>query len=380
MTDSTSDRSGQPPIPFLDLASQQAEVAEEVLPVWRHLFHTAAFIGGPEVDEFEHAYADYIGVEHCVGVANGTDAIELALRAVGTGPGDEVILPVNTFIATAEAVSRIGATPVFVDVDDTYLLIDPDAVTAAITDRTRVIIPVHLFGQTAEVEALVPIAAAHGLMIIEDCAQAQGANSAYGRAGSLGLVAATSFYPGKNLGAAGDAGAVLTSDTEIAQIVRELAAHGSTTKYVHDRVGFNSRLDAIQASLLRAKLRRLDGWNADRRAAAARYSELLAEIPGVRFPASRPGSADVWHLYVVRLAEDRDRVLAGLGAAGIGGSIHYPTPLHLTSAYASLGYRPGQFPVAEAAASQILSLPMYPHLTSAAQIRVVEELVRLVGQ
>ena len=360
-------------VPFLDLIAQQAEIADEVLPIWQAQFTSAAFVGGAEVAAFEREYAAYIGTRHCVGVANGTDAVELALRAVGVCPGDEVIIPVNTFIATAEAATRLGAIPVFVDVDEQHLLIDPAAVAAAITPRTRAIVPVHLYGQTAPMEALIPIADRHGLVVVEDAAQSQGATSTLGRAGSLGRIAATSFYPGKNLGAAGDAGAVLTDDPAVAEFVRNFGAHGSSVKYVHDRAGVNSRLDAVQATVLRAKLRRLDRWNTARRAAAARYADLLADIPGVRVPATRPGNEDVWHLYVVQVAE-RDRVLAELGTAGIGAAIHYPTPLHLTAAYASLGYRAGQFPVAEAAAGRILSLPMYPHLTASMQAAVAEAL------
>ncbi|HWI31346.1 MAG TPA: DegT/DnrJ/EryC1/StrS family aminotransferase [Microbacterium sp.] len=358
-------------VPFLDLAAQQAEVADEVLPVWETQLASAGFIGGPEVDAFEREYADYIGVSHVVGVSNGTDALELAYRAVGVGPGDEIIMPANTFIATAEAASRIGAIPVFVDVDDAYLLIDPEAIEAAITERTRAIVPVHLFGQTAPTERITEIAAAHDLVVIEDAAQSQGATSTAGRAGGLSRVAATSFYPGKNLGAAGDAGAVMTDDPDVAALIRTLAAHGSSVKYVHSHAGMNARLDAIQATVLRAKLRRLDGWNAARRAAADRYAQLLADVPGVRPPQVRPGNEDVWHLYVVRL-EERDRMMAELGAAGIGVGIHYPTAVHLTEAYAHLGYRAGQFPVAESAAESILSLPMFPHLTEEQQVAVVE--------
>lgn len=365
-------------VPFLDLAAQQAEIADEVLPVWQRMFETAGFIGGDEIAGFEREYTDYIGVAHVIGVSNGTDALELAYRAVGVGAGDEVIMPANTFIATAEAVSRIGAVPVFVDVDEDYLLIDPDAVEAAITERTRVIVPVHLFGQTAPVERIRPIADKYGLVVVEDAAQAQGASSSAGRAGALARIAATSFYPGKNLGAAGDAGAVITDDAHAAALIRNLAAHGSSTKYVHAHIGMNARLDAIQAPVLRAKLRRLDGWNAARRAAADRYAKLLADIDGVRLPAVRPGNTDVWHLYVVQV-DERDRVLANLSAAGIGAAIHYPTPLHLTAAYESLGYRAGQFPIAEAAAKRILSLPMFPHLTAEQQWQVSQSLRAAVG-
>ncbi|MCR2784993.1 MULTISPECIES: DegT/DnrJ/EryC1/StrS family aminotransferase [unclassified Microbacterium] len=360
-------------VPFLDLAAQQAEVAAEVLPVWQAQLESASFVGGPEVAAFEQEYADYIGVRHVVGVSNGTDALELAYRAVGIEPGDEIIMPANTFIATAEAASRIGAVPVFVDVDDEYLLIDPDAVESAITPRTRAIAPVHLFGQTAPMGLITALARRHGLAVIEDAAQSQGASGPSGRAGALGHVAATSFYPGKNLGAAGDAGAVMTDDDGIAALVRNLGAHGSSVKYVHDHIGVNARLDAVQAAVLRAKLRRLEDWNAARRAAAERYAGLLAGLDGIRLPEVRPGNTDIWHLYVVRV-DDRDRVMAELGAAGIGAGIHYPTPVHLTEAYAHLGGRRGQFPVAEAAAGRILSLPMFPHLTAQQQERVAQGL------
>jgi len=365
-------------VPFLDLAAQSAEIADEVLPIWKAQLGSAGFIGGAEVAAFEREYAEYIGVQHVVGVSNGTDALELALRSVDVGAGEEVIMPANTFIATAEAVSRIGAVPVFVDVDDEHLLIDADAVAAAVTRRTKAIVPVHLFGQTAPVEDLRPIADKHGLVIVEDAAQAQGASSQAGRAGALGRVAATSFYPGKNLGAAGDAGAVLTDEESLADLVRNLGAHGSSVKYVHDRIGMNARLDAVQATVLRAKLRRLEDWNSARRAAADRYAQLLGDVEAVRLPTVREGNTDVWHLYVIRLAQ-RDRVLAELGSAGIGAGIHYPTPVHLTEAYAGLGYRRGRFPVAETAADTILSLPMSPHLTPRQQERTADVLRLAVG-
>lgn len=368
----------RPKVPFVDLAAQQAEISAVVLPVWRDILESASFIGGAVVNTFEALYADYIGVNHCIGVGNGTDAVELALRATGVEPGDEVIIPVNTFIASAEAVSRIGATPVFVDVDDDHLLIDPAAVADAVTGRTRAIMPVHLYGQTAPVEALAKIAEKHGLAIVEDAAQSQGASSVAGRAGTLGTVAATSFYPGKNLGAAGDAGAVLTDDPEIDRVVRSLAAHGSSLKYVHDRVGFNSRLDAVQASVLSAKLRRLDDWNDARRRAATRYAELLSDVHEVRVPKARDGNKDVWHLYVIRV-DDRDRLLECLAEADIGAAIHYPTPLHRTAAYGHLGYAEGEFPVAEAAAARILSLPMFPHLSADQQVYVADTVRALVG-
>ncbi|WP_110182148.1 DegT/DnrJ/EryC1/StrS family aminotransferase [Nocardioides solisilvae] len=364
-------------VPFVDLASQHAEVADEVQVGLADVFARTAFVGGEEVGLFEAEYARYVGARHCVGVANGTDALELALRAVGVGPGDEVVLPANTFVATAEAVSRIGAVPVLVDVDEEHLLVDVDAVGRALTPRTRAVVPVHLYGQVAPVERLLPLCAAAGVAVVEDSAQAQGARRHGAPAGSLGLAAATSFYPGKNLGAAGDAGAVTTCDEEVADRVRLLGAHGSRTKYVHEVVGTNSRLDTVQAVYLRAKLARLEKWNQLRREAAARYAELLADLPGVRVPRTLPGNEDVWHLYVVRVA-DRDRVLAGLAEAGVGAGIHYPTALHLTPAYRHLGLGPGAFPVAEAAADAILSLPMFPHLAPVQQERVADVLGSLV--
>ncbi len=341
------------------------------------MFASAAFIGGPDVTAFELEYAAEIGVAHCIGVANGTDALELALRVAGVRSGGEVILPANTFIATAEAVSRIGATPVLVDVDPEYLLIDPARTEVAFTNRTQAIVPVHLFGQTAPVETLLPMAAAAGVPIVEDAAQAQGASRAGRSAGALGLIASTSFYPGKNLGAAGDAGAVTTDDAELADKVRVMAAHGSPSKYVHDVVGMNSRLDTIQAIVLRAKLSRLAGWNEQRRKAAERYDELLDRTPEIDLPRSAPDNLDVWHLYVVQ-TEQRDDVLSALHDAGIGAGVHYPTPVHLTGAYAHLGLGPGSFPVTEHAADRMLSLPMFPQLSPEQQEYVATTLIRAV--
>ena len=349
-------------IPLVDLRAQQAEVAEEVEAGLKEVFASTAFIGGPDVEEFERAYARHVGVRHCVGVANGTDALELALRASGVTPGGDVILPANTFVATAEAVARIGARPVLVDVDPTHLLIDPDRVRAAVTEATQAIVPVHLFGQVAPVEHLEPIARECGAVMVEDAAQSQGASRQARPAGSLGLAAGTSFYPGKNLGAAGDAGAVTTNSDEVAARVRLLGAHGSVVKYQHDVIGMNSRLDTVQAVVLNAKLRRLEEWNSRRRAAAAYYSELLGHLPGVVLPVTAEGNIDVWHLYVVRVP-DRDRIRDALTDAGVGVGVHYPVPVHLTGAFAHLGYEAGRFPVAEEAASTMLSLPLYPHIT-----------------
>lgn len=365
------------PIPLVDLAAQQAEVDDEVRAGLDEVFRTTAFVGGPQVGQFEKEYAAFIEVAHCVGVANGTDALELALRAAGVTAGGEVVLPANTFIATAEAVARIGAVPVPVDVDERHLLIDPAAVEAAITSRTQAVIPVHLFGQVAPIEEFEKSARAAGAVIVEDAAQSQGARRHGAAAGGLGIVAGTSFYPGKNLGAAGDAGAVTTNDPDIARRVRVLGAHGTATKYDHEVIGVNSRLDTVQAVVLLAKLRRLAKWNEHRRAAARRYDELLTGLDAVRTPVSMDGNEDVWHLYVVRVTE-RDRVLTWLHERGVGAGIHYPVPVHLSRAFAHLGYAPGSFPVAEQAAGEILSLPMYPTITPAQQEAVVEALVGAV--
>jgi len=363
-------------VPLVDLAAQQQEIHEEVMAGLAEVFATTAFIGGKPVGEFELAYAETTDVAHCVGVANGTDAVELALRGVGVRAGGEVVVPANTFIATAEAISRIGATPVLVDVDPEHLLMDPDLVPAAVTARTQAIVPVHLFGQVAPVERVLEVAG--DIPVVEDAAQSQGA-SRFGRsAGSLAAAAGTSFYPGKNLGAAGDAGAVTTQDAELAARVRLIANHGSARKYDHEVIGMNSRLDTVQAVVLNAKLRRLPAWNERRREAAARYTSMLADVAGVRTPRSAEGNVDVWHLYVVRVTE-RDAVLRRLNESGIGAGIHYPTPLHLTRAYAHLGHPRGSFPVAERAADEILSLPLYPHITEAQQAQVVSGLRSALG-
>lgn len=362
------------PIPLVDLRAQQAEISLELAPDLERIFSSTAFVGGPDVAAFEREYADFVGVRHCVGVGNGTDGIELALRALGVGPGDEVILPANTFIATAEAVSRAGATPVLVDVDHESLLVDPAWVSQAVTERTKAVLPVHLFGQIAPVEQIATALDGADVAIVEDAAQSQGATRWQAVSGSLGRLASTSFYPGKNLGAAGDAGAVTTNDDELARRVRLLGSHGSPTKYLHESLGFNSRLDTIQAVVLRHKLARLSKWNDLRRQAAERYAELLADVEGIMLPQELAGNEHVWHLYVVRVPR-RDEILARLNAEGIGAGIHYPVPVHLTGAFAHLGLERGRFPVAERAADEILSLPIFPHITEAQQARVASSLV-----
>ena len=362
------------PIPLVDLKAQHAEISGEISHGFDRVIADAAFILGPAVREFEEAFARYCGTAHCVGVANGTDAIELTLRALGIGPGDEVIVPANTFIASALGVVRAGARPVLVDCD-AFQLLDPGKIEAAVTPRTKALLPVHLFGQMADLEAVQEVADRHGLPVVEDAAQSQGAKRHGRPSGSFGVAAATSFYPGKNIGAYGDAGAVTTSSDEIASHLLKLRNWGSEQKYHHPEIGFNSRLDTLQAVVLSAKLKRLDAWNEARRQAAARYGELLSGIEGVELPRTLPGNEPVWHLYVIRVPR-RDEILAKLNAEGIGAGIHYPVPLHLHGALAFLGYREGDFPEAERAAAEILSLPMYPHLTAEQQERVADALRR----
>ncbi|MCX5329673.1 MULTISPECIES: DegT/DnrJ/EryC1/StrS aminotransferase family protein [unclassified Streptomyces] len=363
-------------IPLVDLKAAHEDVADEVRAGFERVLANTAFVGGDEVRHFEREYADFGSVAHCVGVANGTDALELALRVSGVGPGDEVVVPANTFIATAGAVARTGATPVLADcLPDTYLL-DPQAALDAVGPATRAVVPVHLYGQMADVTALSDRLPGH-VRIVEDAAQCQGATRD-GRSPGSGLIAATSFYPGKNLGAYGDAGAVLTDDGEQADLVRAIANHGGVAKYRHDVPGFNSRLDGLQAVVLRAKLARLAAGNAARRAAAARYDTLLADLAAggqVVLPTTDPGNVHVWHLYVVQVAgADRDDIVGKLNAEGIGAGVHYPAPVHLTPAYRHLGHARGDFPNAEHTADRILSLPLHPHLTADQQQRVVDTL------
>ena len=366
-----------PAIPLVDLSVQHADIGAEAEQAFARIAASGAFVLGPDVAEFEREFAEYCGVSHCVGVANGTDAVEFALRAVGVSPGDEVILPVNTFVATAGAVMRAGATPVLVDCDPQYLLIDPVEVEKRITGHTRAIVAVHLYGQLAPVEELADVAERYGVHLVEDAAQSHGATRHGRPSGTWGRTAGTSFYPGKNLGAYGDAGAVLTDSHEAAAALRLLRNHGGTVKYQHPELGFNSRLDTVQAAVLRAKLRRLDAWNEQRRVAAGRYVELLADLPEVTLPATAPSNEHVWHLYVIQV-DERDRVLAEMNAAGIGAGIHYPVPLHLQGACAHLGHVRGDFPAAEFAADRILSLPIYPGISEAQQQRVVDVLAASV--
>jgi dTDP-4-amino-4,6-dideoxygalactose transaminase len=362
-------------VPLMDLLAMHREIAGEVDEGFAAVLGTGAFIGGPQVGAFEREFAAYSGRSQCVGTGNGTDAVELALRIADLAPGDEVIIPANTFVATAEAVARIGGVPVCVDVSKETMLIDPQAVAAAITPRTRVLLPVHLYGQMAPMAPLHDLAREHGLVVVEDAAQAQGATQFGSGIGTGSLAAATSFYPGKNLGAYGDAGAVVTDDAAAAARMRRIGAHGSDKKYVHEEFGFNSRLDTLQAVVLSAKLKRLDGWNEQRRAAAARYEELFAGT-GVPTPQTAEGNEHVWHLYVVRVP-DRDAVVEKLQAQGVGAAIHYPVPVHEQPAFANTA--PQGAPVTEEAAREILTLPLFPGITEAQQQRVVDVLLRVLG-
>ena len=358
-------------IPLVDLGLQHALVAEEVAQGFAEVLRKGDYVGGASVTAFEDEYAALLDVRHCIGVGNGTDALEFALRACQVGAGDQVVIPANTFVATAEAVVRAGAVPVLADVDEEHLLLDADAAAGAVTAATRVLMPVHLFGQTAPMESFDDLVARHDLLVIEDAAQSQGATRHGRPAGSFGAAAATSFYPGKNLGAYGDAGAVVTDDDDIARRVRLLGNHGSAAKYRHEELGFNSRMDTLQAVVLRAKLARLAEWNVQRRAAAARYDDLLSDLSEVRLPSRSAGNEDVWHLYVIRVPE-RDAVLRRVQEQGVGAGIHYPVPVHLQPAFQHLGRGSGSFPVAEKAAQEIMSLPLYPGIMPDQQQQVVD--------
>jgi len=359
------------PVPLVELGAVQRALKEAILDDLAQLVGSGAFTNGPQVAEFEHAFAGYCGSARCVGVSSGLDALRLALFAAGAGPGDEVILPANTFAATIEAVLQAGATPVLVDVTESDYNIDPDAVEAAVTGRTRVLLPVHLYGQMADMGALGAIAGKHDLTVIEDACQAHGAERDGRRAGSAGLAAAFSFYPAKNLGAFGDAGALTTDDEGLAARVRALREHGQFRKYEHDLAGYTARLDTMQALVLLRKLPLLDAWNEQRRAAARLYAQALSGVGDLRLPPVPDGSNPVWHLHVVRTAEP-ERLADFLRRRGIQTGRHYPQPLHLAPAYAYLGYQRGQFPVAERLAREVLSLPIFPTITEAQLAAVVE--------
>lgn len=360
-------------VPFLDLQAQHGPLRSELAEVISEVIESGAFAGGPFVDAFEKDFANFCDCEHAIGVGNGTDALWLALLACGIGRDDEVITVPNTFIATAEAISFCGARPVFVDVDERTYTMDPAALEKALTVKTKAIIPVHLFGQPADMDPILEFARDRGLRVIEDAAQAHGAEYRGCKAGSLGDIGCFSFYPGKNLGAFGEAGAVVTNDQELAEKVRILRDHGQVRKYRHAVVGWNCRMDGIQGAVLRVKLRHLAEGNRKRRAHAAYYERVLSDLDEVILPFAADYAEHIYHIYAIRVQE-RDRVLQALQSEGIGCGIHYPTPIHLQEAYRSLGYRPGAFAVAERTSDELLSLPMFPELTQAQLTRVTEVL------
>ena len=368
-------------IPPFDLAEQFKIIGEEINQAALAVLASGRYIGGATVEQFERQLADYIGTADCVACNSGTDALYLALRALAIGPGDEVITTPFTFIATAETISAVGATPVFVDIDPASFNLDLAHLEAAITAKTRAIIPVYLFGHPIDMTRLGAIAQAHHLAIIEDCAQATGATWAEHRVGSFGQVGCFSFYPTKNLGACGDGGAMTTNDPTIAAHLRRLRDHGRKGGYHYEELGVNSRLDAIQAAILQVKLRYLNGWNAQRQAVAERYQQLLAPLPGITLPHTPTGGQSVWNQYTIRIRADgsgeetrRDRIRTQLQARNVSSMVYYPLPLHLQPFYQNLGYQPGQLPQAERAAREVLSLPMFPELSIAQQDQVVHSL------
>lgn len=358
--------SGPHQVPFQDLPLQTARLRGELDPVIDRVLKHAGFIHGPECAEFEAAFATFIGTKHAVGLGSGTDALQFIFRGLDIGPGDEVITVANSFIASAEAVSYAGAKPVLVDCRLEDYLIDPAAIAAAITPRTRAILPVHLYGQPADIDTIAQLCTRHGLHLIEDAAQAHGATLKDGRhCGSLGVAAGFSFYPGKNLGAFGDGGAVTTNDDALDRQLRLLRSWGAIVKYHHEIQGYNSRLDTLQAAILSVKLRHLASWNEARTRIAGWYRENLRDCAAVVLPAEAPWCGrHVYHLFVVRLPEhNRDEVAKKLHAGGVQTGVHYPIPIHLQKAYAELGYQAGAFPQAEAASQSILSLPIFPEMT-----------------
>ena len=352
-----------PAVPMVDLRAQHARIRAALDDALRGVVDSAHFIGGEECAAFEREFAAFCGAAHAVGVANGTDALALALRAYGVGPGDDVVTVANTFIATGEAILLNGARPVFVDVDPRTFTLDPARLERALTPRTKVVLPVHLYGHPADMTAVNAIAARHGLPVLEDAAQAHGAEWRGRRTGALGHAACFSFYPGKNLGAWGDAGMVVSDDADFVARVRQVANHGGG-RHKYDNVvpGTNSRLDALQAAVLRVKLRELARWNAERRALVAAYDRALLGVPGITTPREAEGALSAWHLYTIRVAEGRDALQARLAEQRIATAVHYPRPIHLQPAMASAGGRAGDLPVSEQLSREVLCLPLYPEL------------------
>jgi len=361
-------------VPFLDLRPSHDPVVAAILEDVAALIESNAYINGPAVAQFEREFADFCGSPYSVGLASGLDALRLALLAAELEPGDEVIVPAQTFVATLEAVTQAGGRPVIVDVRDDDYTLDVEAAEAAVGGRTRAVLPVHLYGQMADMRSLADLSERHGLFLLEDACQAHGATRDGLGSGTVGHAGAFSFYPGKNLGAMGDAGALVTADDALATRVRALREHGQTRKYEHEWEGYTARLDTIQAAVLLRKLPLLAGWNESRRSAAQLYSDALADVGDLTLPAVAPRSEPVWHLYVVRTA-DPSALADALAARGIGTGRHYPQPVHLATAYAALGYAAGDFAVAERLAHESLSLPIFPGITDA-QVELVADAVR----
>jgi dTDP-4-amino-4,6-dideoxygalactose transaminase len=360
-------------IPFLDLKAQYAAIKDEIHAAVGEVMENTAFAGGPFVAGFEQEFARFCNCKHALGVGNGTDALWLSLLALGIGPGDEVITVPDTFIATAEAITYCGAKPVFVDVEEKTYNMNPSLLEAAVTPRTKAVIPVHLFGQTADMDPILAIARAHGLHVVEDACQAHGAEYKGRKAGSMGDTGCFSFYPGKNLGAYGEAGAVVTNDDAIAEKIRMFRDHGQAKKYYHNVIGWNARMDGIQGAVLSVKLKYLAGWNEARREHAREYNRLLSPVAGVSEPREADYARHVFHIYAIRV-QKRDKLMAYLSEKGISCGIHYPVPIHLQKAYQDLGLARGSFPVAEKCAAEFLSLPMFPELTSEQIHRVADEI------
>lgn len=384
-------------VPFLDLIAPHVEMEEQLVSLFRTALHTAGFIGGKPIQDFEDAFAQFCDVEHCVGVGSGTDALRFALIAAGVQPGDSVLTVANTFIATTEAITQAGAVPEFVEIDERTYNLDPEKLREYLelncdrhpssgrpvsrrTGRTiTAIVPVHLYGQMADMDPILKLAETYNLLVIEDACQAHGAEyfsregQRWRKAGSIGKAGAFSFYPGKNLGACGEAGAVTTNSPDVAETVRKLRDHGQAAKYYHDIEGYNGRLDSIQAGILHAKLARLSEWNNKRREIAKAYGEQLAGMDGLVLPFEPSWSRAIYHLFVIRVP-DRQEMQNSLKAAGVGTGIHYPVPLHVQHAYRALGYGKGDLPVTERVSAEIVSLPMYPQLTDGQQAKVVNAL------
>ena len=367
-------------VPFLDLKAHHAPMREEIDLAIAKVIDQGAFAGGPYVQHFEREFAEYCEISHVVAVGSGTVALWLSLLALGIGPGDEVITVTSTFIATGEAISFTGARPVFVDIEAPTCTMDPTKLEYAINSHTKAIMPVHLFGQTADMRSILAVANAHGIPVIEDACQAHGARHHGRRAGTMGKAGCFSFYPGKNLGAPGEGGAVVTEDAAFAAEIRMLRDHGQTRKYFHQVPGWNGRMGGIQAAVLSVKLKRLELNNEKRRTVASIYDDLLMNIERVQIPIGLPFNEHVYHLYAIRLTNGRDDAVEFLAKSGIGCGIHYPIPLHLTEAYADMLLPAGSFPITEHCASQFLSLPMYPELESSNILEVVETLKEFLSR